>query len=200
MLVWHEQLPRPERSEKQMTAMKRDERIRIGFLIHDVSRLRRTAFDQRMKPLGITRSQWWVLSGVSRHGEAGITQTELANVLDLGKVALGGLIDRLEERAFVERRADPNDRRTNRIHLTARGNRVLAEMQKIGLEMNAKVMKGISLQQQHELAQVLHVMKANLIAMDVVPGARERRKAGDPNEAGGRARGNGNGELTESFD
>lgn len=183
-----------------MSAMKRDERIRIGFLIHDVSRLRRTAFDQRMKPLGITRSQWWVLSGVSRHGEEGITQTELANVLDLGKVALGGLIDRLEERTFVERRADPNDRRTNRIHLTARGNRVLAEMQKIGLEMNAKVMKGISLQQQHELAQMLHVMKANLIAMDVVPGARERRKASDVDEANARRRSSGNGELAESFD
>jgi MarR family transcriptional regulator, transcriptional regulator for hemolysin len=183
-----------------MSAMKRDERLRIGFLIHDVSRLRRTAFDQRMKPLGITRSQWWVLSGVSRHGEAGITQTELAKVLDLGKVALGGLIDRLEERAFVERRADPSDRRTNRIHLTARGNRVLAQMQKIGVEMNAKVMKGISLPQQHELAQVLHVMKANLIAMDVVPGARERRKAGDMDEAKVSPRNMGNGELVESVE
>src|SRR5260370_31973343 len=95
-----------ELAESQMSAMKRNERIRIGFLIHDVSRLRRTAFDQRMKPLGLTRSQWWVLSGVSRHGDSGVTQTELANVLDLGKVALGGLIDRLEERGFVKRHTD----------------------------------------------------------------------------------------------
>jgi MarR family transcriptional regulator for hemolysin len=155
--------------------MKRNERIRIGFLIHDVSRLRRTAFDQRMKPLGITRSQWWVLTGVSRHGEEGIAQTELAKVLDLGKVALGGLIDRLEERGFVERRADPQDRRVNKVHLTAKGNGVLEKMQKIGMEMNAKVMSGISLQRQHQLADVLHTMKANLVAMDVVPGSKERR-------------------------
>jgi MarR family transcriptional regulator, transcriptional regulator for hemolysin len=157
----------------------RNERIRIGFLIHDVSRLRRTAFDQRMKPLGITRSQWWVLTGVSRHGEEGITQTELANVLDLGKVSLGGLIDRLEERGFVDRRSDERDRRINRIHLTAKGSTTLAKMQKIGMEMNAKVMSGISLLQQHKLAQMLHSMKANLIAMDVVPGSKERRNVAE---------------------
>lgn len=40
--------------------------FRIGFLVHDVSRMRRTLFDQEMKPLGITRSQWWVLAQLSR--------------------------------------------------------------------------------------------------------------------------------------
>jgi len=164
--------------------MKRNERIRIGFLIHDVSRLRRTAFDQRMKPLDITRSQWWVLSGVSRHGEEGITQTELANVLDLGKVALGGLIDRLEERGFVERRADSEDRRINRVFLTRKGNTVLEQMAKIGMDMNAKVMKGISLSRQHVFAKILHQMKENLIALDTVPGARAKRQGNGDDEAG----------------
>lgn len=157
--------------------MKRNERIRIGFLIHDVSRLRRTAFDQRMKPLRITRSQWWVLAGVSRHGEAGITQTELAKVLDLGKVALGGLIDRLEKRAFVERRADARDRRVNRVFLTNKGTDILEKMQKIDVEMNAEIMSGISLEQQHQLVEMLRVMKSNLVAMDAVPGTGERRNS-----------------------
>jgi len=178
--------------------MKRDERIRIGFLIHDVSRLRRTAFDQRMKPLGITRSQWWVLGGVSRHGEVGITQTELANVLDLGKVALGSLIDRLEEGGFVERRADVQDRRVNRIHPTSKGIGILEKMQKVGMEMNAKVMKGIPLQQQHQLAEMLHVMKVNLINMDVVPGSKERRNAGNGAAATGGRR--GESESADAFD
>jgi hypothetical protein len=52
---------------------------------------------------------------------------------------------------------------------------MLEEMQKIGLEMNDQIMKGISQQQQHELARVLHVMKENLLEMDVVPGAKARR-------------------------
>jgi MarR family transcriptional regulator, transcriptional regulator for hemolysin len=128
-----------------------------------------------MKPLHITRSQWWVLSGVSRHGDAGITQTELASVLDLGKVALGGLVDRLEERGFVERRADDNDRRVNRVYLTRKGEAILDRMSHIGMDMNAKVMKGISLERQHMLAAALHEMKVNLIAMDTVPGSKVKR-------------------------
>lgn len=179
--------------------MKRNERIRIGFLIHDVSRLRRTAFDQRMKPLGITRSQWWVLTGASRHGEAGITQTELAKVLDLGKVALGGLIDRLEERGFVQRRADPQDRRINRVYLTAKGNAVLEKMHKVGIEMNTKIMSGISLEQQHQLSEMLHVMKANLVAMDVVPGAKERRDSAARRAASSRGRRAGDG-MVDALD
>jgi len=155
--------------------IKRNERIRIGFLVHDVSRLRRTAFDQRMKPLKITRSQWWVLTGISRHGEKGITQTELAGVLDLGKVALGGLIDRLESRGFVERRADLNDRRINRVFLTRKGNAILEKMVKIGMEMNAKVMRGISLERQHAIAETLHDIKANLMALDAVPSSKTKR-------------------------
>ena len=158
--------------------MRRNERIRIGFLIHDVSRLRRTAYDQRLKPLDITRSQWWVLAGISRHGDQGITQTELARVLDLGKVALGGLIDRLEDRSFVERKADESDRRINRVFLTRKGNQVLDRMAKIGMDMNAKVMRGISLERQHMLALTLHEMKENLIALDTVPGSKGKRSEG----------------------
>ena len=52
---------------------------RLGFLMHDVSRLRRSVFNEFMKPLGVTRSQWWVLAHLSRHD--GMNQTDLANVL-----------------------------------------------------------------------------------------------------------------------
>ena len=43
-----------------------EEELRLGYLIHDVSRLRRTLFDKWLSPLGITRSQWWVLAFLSR--------------------------------------------------------------------------------------------------------------------------------------
>jgi DNA-binding MarR family transcriptional regulator len=81
-----------------------DWELRLGFLIHDVSRLRRSAFDRCLKPLNVTRSQWWVLAYLSR--EDGMTQSQLAEELDLGKVAVGGLIDRLEKSGLVRREAD----------------------------------------------------------------------------------------------
>src|SRR5882757_3787264 len=83
--------------------------LRLGYLIHDVSRLRRMMFDRALAPLGITRSQWWVLAFISR--KDGLPQTQLANELDVGKVGVGALIDRLESSGFVLRQADPVDRR-----------------------------------------------------------------------------------------
>ena len=76
--------------------------IRLSFLIHDVSRMRRTAYDHLMRPLGITRAQWWVLAHLSRHD--GMMQTDLADRLDVGKASLGSLIDRLAVAGLAERR------------------------------------------------------------------------------------------------
>ena len=98
--------------------------IRFGFLIHDVSRLRRIVIDRALKPVGITRSQWWVLSFLGRRD--GMTQTALAADLDLTKVAVGGLLDRMESSAFVERRPDQRDGRIKRVYLLPAGTRILS--------------------------------------------------------------------------
>src|ERR1700674_3964250 len=102
--------------------------LRLGYLIHDVSRLRRMMFDRALAPLGITRSQWWVLAFVSRKN--GLPQTQLANELDVGKVALGALIDRLEASGFVVRQADPGDRRVKRLYLTKQSRGFLETLRK----------------------------------------------------------------------
>ncbi len=156
--------------------MKRTERNRIGFLIHDVSRLRRTGFDHLMKPLDVTRSQWWVLNGLSVQGNTGITQTALARLLDLGKVALGGIVDRLEARDLVERRPDAADGRINRVFLTRKGTQILERVAKIGVTLDARVVRGISIARQNLLAEMLHTMKTNLIALDTVPGSKSQAR------------------------
>ena len=72
----------------------------FGFLIHDVARLMRTAYDRRMKPLGLTRSQWWVLNHLFFH--QGISQSDLAKILDIERATLGRLLDRLAVRDAQE--------------------------------------------------------------------------------------------------
>ncbi|HEX4151941.1 MAG TPA: MarR family transcriptional regulator [Steroidobacteraceae bacterium] len=156
--------------------MSRDERNRISFLVHDVSRLGRTAFDHRLKPLDVTRSQWWVLNGLSGKGNDGRTQTELARLLDIGKVALGGIVDRLEGRGLVKRRPDGTDGRVNRVYLTRKGGDVLSRVGKIGVGLDAQVMRGISSANRDLLTDALHAMKSNLIALDAVPGSKNHSR------------------------
>lgn len=136
------------------------EDLRLSFLIHDVSRMRRTAFDQYMKPHGVTRSQWWVLSNLSRHD--GMMQTELAGILDVGKVTVGGLVERLEQAGWVERRPDTADRRAKRVHLTARAHQFLAEIRQAGHEMNELAFDGLSRQDRRALSDLLGRIKTNL--------------------------------------
>jgi MarR family transcriptional regulator, transcriptional regulator for hemolysin len=137
--------------------------VRIAFLVHDVSRMRRTLFDQVVRPVGVTRSQWWVLANLSRPGRDGtITQSELAQILEVGKVSIGGLVDRLENSGLVTRISDPSDRRTKRIKITTKGHQTIGEMLKLSLAMNAKVLNGISQRKVTEAEEVLHRMKSNI--------------------------------------
>lgn len=137
-----------------------------GFLIHDVSRLRKKKVDKELQPLGITRSQWWALVNIARHGSDGIAQTDLANSMSVGKVSLGGVIDRLEAANLLERRPDPNDRRAKKVVLTRKGRSLLKKMQDIALRINTKIMKGVTKEQNATLDEALKVMKKNLVLYD----------------------------------
>ena len=140
--------------------------FRFGFLVHDVSRLRRTVMDKALKPIGLTRSQWWVLSHLSRHRSHEMMQTELATLLDVGKVALGGLLDRLEAAELIVRKADSTDRRAKRIAMTRKGEEIVVKMEKIGASFNREMSKGISSEEIAMAEAVLDHMKKNLIEMD----------------------------------
>ena len=70
-----------------------DER-QIGFLISDVARLMRTAFDRRVRALGLTRSQWLVINRL--HRRPGATQSELAEMLEVEKATAGRMVDRMD--------------------------------------------------------------------------------------------------------
>jgi len=137
--------------------------LRLGYLIHDVSRLRRMMFDRALAPLGITRSQWWVLAFISR--KDGLPQTQLANELDVGKVAVGALVDRLECSGFVLRQADPVDRRVKRVYVTKQAKGFLERLRKETDKFNVKIVNGIDRKQLEAASDALLAMKHNLLAM-----------------------------------
>ncbi len=149
--------------------------FRAGFLIHDASRLRRTVVDQRLRSHGITRSQWWVLTNLSRGGQEGFSQIELARLLDVGKVTLGGLVDRLEENELVERVPDAQDRRAKRVLMSRKGKALLAKLEVIAVGINQEIMKGISAEEESQLISILSKMKHNLKEMDAVPSSNSPR-------------------------
>jgi DNA-binding MarR family transcriptional regulator len=137
--------------------------LRLGFLVHDVSRLRRRVVDRALKPLGVTRSQWWVLAYLSRSD--GMSQVALADELDLGKVALGQLIDRLEKTGFVNRRPDEDDRRVKRVYLTKRSHALIARIRDSVSLTEKDILEKINSADLQATVRALRDMKDNLLAM-----------------------------------
>jgi DNA-binding MarR family transcriptional regulator len=137
--------------------------LRLGFLVHDVSRLRRRVVDRALKPLGVTRSQWWVLAFLSRSD--GMSQVALADELDIGKVALGQLIDRLEKTGFVVRRPDEVDRRVKRIHLTKRSHVLIARIRDNVRVTEKEILEKIDADDLKATVRALRSMKENLLTI-----------------------------------
>lgn len=137
--------------------------LRFGFLIHDVSRLRRVVVDRALKPLGITRSQWWVLAFLSRRD--GMTQTALAADLDLTKVAIGGLLDRMEAASFVERRADASDGRARRVYLTKAGSRMVTTIRENVEQIELQILDNVSEEALNQAAATLVTIKETLLEL-----------------------------------
>ena len=85
------------------------------IVLNDVARRMRTRFDQWARSYGMTRAQGLILTRLDRH--PGLSQNELAVMCEVEPITVGRLVDRLEARGFLERRADPADRRIRRLHL-----------------------------------------------------------------------------------
>lgn len=155
----------PEGTRTGVVPMQKtlDSNLRFGFLIHDVSRLRRIVVDRALKPLGITRSQWWVLAFLSRRD--GMTQTALAADLDLTKVAIGGLIDRMEQAGFVERRADERDARTRRVFLTRAGQKLVATIRENVDAVETEILAPVTEDELDSAAAVLVRIKSRLLEL-----------------------------------
>ena len=118
-------------------------------------------FTQRAGHLGLTRPQWRVLTGLYRHD--GLTQSQLAEMTLIARSPLGKIVDQLEAMGFVERRADPHDRRVNRLHTTDAVGPVMQPARKLVSDLEKLVLDGLP--GESSLVQQLIRLKANLLAL-----------------------------------
>ena len=134
-----------------------------GFLLNDVARLLRNAYDRRVRELGLTRSQWWVLNQLFRN--PGLNQSELAEILEIERPTLGRLLDRLEAKGWVRREHDARDRRAWRVHLTEAVEPTLRTLRKVAAELMRDALAGLSAAERERFVDTLLAIKANLARM-----------------------------------
>lgn len=131
------------------------------FLLHDVARLLRIDADKRARVHDMTRAQWGILIWLER--QPGISQKELAELLEVEPITVARLIDRLEGRGMVERRPDPRDRRIWRLHLQPPAIPVLREIHRQRGEISGRLAASLEEATLEQLTEALLRIKVALV-------------------------------------
>ena len=139
------------------------------ILLHDVARMQRTRFDQWARNYGMTRAQMIILIRLER--QPGLSQNEMAALCEVEPITVGRLVDRLEARGQIERRADPADRRIRRLHLLPAAAPVLAAIESYKTALLDYVTDGLDANVQEAVIDALLHMKTKL-TMETMASAR----------------------------
>ena len=143
----------------------------LGLVLFGTARAWRTRLDQRLRPLGLSQGKWRTLIHLSQGGNK-LTQKEIAERMGIEGATLAGLLDRLENDGWVERRGSAEDRRCKTVHLQRRSKAVLEKIFNTAHDLRAELIENIP---QHDVETCIRVL------------TRIREQAEQP------AQGNGNG-------
>ena len=135
----------------------------LGVLLADISRLARKEFDRRVRDLGLTRAQWLFLFYLAR--QPGCSQSELAELLQMGKISVSRQAGRLEKAGWIRRNDHAADGRAYHLVLTPRAERVIARLDDRADRLRSDYLQGIPASRRAGLVADLALIKANLLQL-----------------------------------
>jgi DNA-binding MarR family transcriptional regulator len=136
----------------------------LGFLLVTAARLLRQRFEAALAgaDLDMTPGEARALAMADRLGP--VRQNELAAALSIEPMSLVAHLDRLEARGLLERRPDPDDRRSKRVHLTAPARTQLKRIQRVLGQARLDAVQGFSAAEAERFHEYLERLNRNLAA------------------------------------
>ena len=110
---------------------------------------------------GLTRSQWWLLANLQYND--GANQQELAELMEMGKSAVGKLIDQLEKKGWVKRAPNATDKRAYEIWLTPKVQPLIRDIDHQAHALIESSLAGLSDHQRNQLLKQLDGIKQRLV-------------------------------------
>jgi DNA-binding MarR family transcriptional regulator len=149
-----------------MPLMNSDRQQTLGFLVHAAGRLVRKSFERRADSLGLgmSSSQWRLLFWVAK--EEGVTQAQLAELLEIEPISVSRLIDRMVQNGWIERRSDATDRRVRVIFTTRKGRDAYAELKAVARQVSDEALDGLPEETRQALVKGLEALIENLSLCD----------------------------------
>ena len=130
------------------------------LLLGDTARLIGTYADRIARRSGMTKAQWVLMIKLARH--PGLSQKDLADMMEVEPITVGRLVDRLEARGLVARDPDEQDRRIWRLRLLPAAEPLLVTMAAQRADIAAMIVAGIG----HDTVETMRIgltqVKANV--------------------------------------
>ncbi len=142
----------------------------IAFMLHHTALDYQVHFDQQMQSLQLTRSQWLLLSHL--YFCNGINQKDLAELMDIGKGAVGKLAQKLEAAGWIRREPDVADRRAFNLHITSKALPVVKNLVDLQLIETDHSLAGFGQEEIEQLRSYLRRIRRNLVE---IPPSRKWR-------------------------
>lgn len=130
---------------------------------------------ERLLRLGVSMSQLHVMSMLDRHGD--MPMSRLAEMVDVSLSNATGLVDRMEERGFVERVRVPDDRRVVLVRITETGRRMVDDIEVLRAETLRTVLDRLDPGQLDGIARATADLRDALAAVAAAPGATDHDHA-----------------------
>jgi DNA-binding MarR family transcriptional regulator len=157
-------------------APKEAERDQPAFLLAQVGAHAATQFAERLGALELSPPDAGILRLLSM--AAGISQQELSARLRIHPSRLVAILDNLERRKLVERKANPEDRRLYSLHLTKDGGETLERIGKIAREHQDALLSTLNAEERGRLTELLRrIAAAQGLTRGVHPGYQRLGKA-----------------------
>lgn len=132
----------------------------MDFLVANICHLHRIRADQLLEKLGLYRGQPPVLFAL--WDQEGLTQSELADRLQVSPPTITKMLQRMEKSGFIYRKMDPKDQRVSRVYLTEPGRAVQSKVEETWQTMEAETFADFTMEERVLLRRFLLQMRENL--------------------------------------
>ena len=136
----------------------------VGYMLAQVCRLHRQRADVLLNQIGLHVGQEMFLCGL--WANEGVTQTELAEILQLQPATVTNTLQRLEREKIIERRDDLDDQRVSRVHTTEKGRNLERLVNEKWSQLESEAFDGFTVEERVLLRRLLQLAYRNLTEME----------------------------------
>ena len=148
----------------------------VAFLLSQLGHRSASVFADLIASIDLTPPHSGILRAIA--AEPGRSQQALSGQLGLLPSRVVAYVDELEDRGYVERRRNPDDRRLHALYLTASGKKIMNKIGELGRQHDRLMTAGLDNEQRDTLRQLLSVVAEHQgLTPHVHPGFRTLGRA-----------------------